>query len=759
MSIADIFLVLQWWLMLVIIGLSCIPFTTVLFSRFFDKGYILSRILGTILLSYLLFVFGVFQLLQFQREIIVIILLFITVSSNAVYFYFRKHLFSFKKYLLSLWKIILFEELFFLIGLFFWAYIRSFNPEVHGLEKYMDFGFINSTLRSTYFPPKDMWFTPFSINYYYFGHLVTAVLTKLSGIVPSVAYNLMLATIFAECLTASFSLGANVFATTTEHIKKLKKIKPYMVGILSSLLVTLAGNLHILYAFFKKYPDESPVPLWKLSFAPLEFPNAYWYPNATRFIYNTIHEFPIYSWIVADLHGHVLDIPFVLLTIASIYSLFLQIHGEATSQRTTHRAASFLRCFQMTRKALLLCTVISFLLAVMYMTNAWDGIIYMLLFGLTILGVYAIPVFTRNKKSLVERLLVQVPKILLPVIIVVVGFIIFSYPFSKDFKPFVSGVGIICGSEILGPIFGNETSVHMGKTSKVLTGQFGPFLFEKDHCQKSPIYQLIILYGFFTFFVLGLFWIILRSSHLRSSDIFACILVLLSGLLILIPEFIYVKDIYPAHYRANTMFKLVFQAFIILSIVSAYVFFRIASEDIGKAFVRKGYLFIGSFLIILVLLYPYLATKSYYGDLLHYQGLDGLTYLKNLYPDDYAAITWLNKNIQGQPVLLEAQGDSYTDFARVSANTGLPTVLGWTVHEWLWRGTYDIPAPRITEIQTLYETKDIQLTKQLLNKYAISLVFIGNLERSKYTALNEEKFSSLGKEIYSKGQTRIYKLK
>ena len=82
----------------------------------------------------------------------------------------------------------------------------------------------------------------------------------------------------------------------------------------------MAEILTTIYTFFKAYPNDHPVPFWKLSFLPFSFPNGYWYPNATRFIPFTIHEFPIYSFVVSDLHGHVLDIPIVLLTIATIFS-------------------------------------------------------------------------------------------------------------------------------------------------------------------------------------------------------------------------------------------------------------------------------------------------------------------------------------------------------------------------------------------------------------------------------------------------------
>jgi len=158
----------------------------------------------------------------------------------------------------------------------------------------MDFGFLNSILRSDYFPPKDMWYTPLSINYYYFGHLVTAVITKLTSIPSFISYNLMLATLFALTFTASLSIGMNLFD------KLQSSIKSVFAGLTSAILVSFGGNLTTIYTFFKAYvPAEKPVPFWQLPFLPFGFPNGYWYPNATRFIPFTIHEFPLYSFVVS----------------------------------------------------------------------------------------------------------------------------------------------------------------------------------------------------------------------------------------------------------------------------------------------------------------------------------------------------------------------------------------------------------------------------------------------------------------------------
>jgi uncharacterized membrane protein len=211
------------------------------------------------------------------------------------------------------------------------------------------------------------------------------------------------------------------------------------------------------------------------------------------------------------------------------------------------------------------------------------------------------------------------------------------------------------------------------------------------------------------------------------------------------------------------MFKLVFEAFIMLGIASGYIIARIAaflkSQKSTQGHVLTVLFFACSLMLLsLTMSYPYFAIMSYYGDLQTYRGLNGITYLSTKYPSDAKAIAWLNKNITDQPVILEAQGDSYTDYARVSANTGLPTVLGWTVHEWLWRGSYDVPAPRIADVQAMYTSPDLQQTKDLLKKYHVQYVFLGDLEREKYPNLDAAKFAKLGNVVYQNGTTKIYKL-
>ena len=761
---ADFFVISGWWATLFICGLAFLPLTFLLFENFFDKGYIFSKLIGLALTSYVIFLVGVLHIATFSQ--IEVLILFLILSFTLFLIIPNKWRFV---YLLrkGIW-IFIFEEALFALALFTWAYIHSFNPEIRGLEKYMDFGFINSILRADYFPPKDMWFTPLYINYYYFGHFMTAMLTKASGIQSALTFDLMLSTIFAFCVTESFSIGANLYSLLQIN-QQISHSKKLVNGIVTALLVALSGNLHIIYAFFKPYANDKPQPVWDLLFTPFTFPNSYWYPNATRFIYNTIHEFPIYSWVVADLHGHVLDIPFVLLTISLLLNMFISYANVTTEKRDVWIHALFrgrsLSIFPSMRIHPFYLAVTGFFLAIMYMTNAWDGAIYLLLASFVIFYLFSQEIGSYKKMTEKEDPLVIIPKmsavrlpallaikpwfalwgrdILFSILIIFFSFSLIAFPYNFFFKPFVSGIGVLCAPHFLTQI-----------------GKIGPFLFEANHCQHSLWWEMLMLYGFFYFFVLSFLIFVAKSKKIAQSDIFVLLLITLSTLLIILPEFIYVKDIYPAHYRANTMFKLVFQAFMMLSISSSYIIFRLIwHSETKNIYYRFIFPIFTLVLFGLVMTYPRLAINSYYGDLKNYQGLDGMKYLSSLYPTDYPAIQWLNKNIKGQPIILEAQSDSYTDYARISANTGLPTVLGWTVHEWLWRGSYDIPAPRITDVKTLYETQDKTTAKNLLEKYNVSYVFIGTLEFQKYPQLSEAKFGELGKIVYQNGTTKIYKVK
>jgi len=722
-----IFISLKWYFWLFFLGLIFTPITKRVFRRFSsDFCYPFAKVLGLILSSYAVFVLGILKIAPFTR-----VVLFSVIGIFALINYFIAKKEPIDKKQKEWLNMAVIEEVLFLAAFFFWTWIRSQEPSLHSLEKFMDFGFINSILKSNHFPPKDIWYTPLSINYYYFGHLTGALLIKLTNTLPAIGYNLILSTLFAMGITQVFSFCANIIALYKSKIRQLTMI---IFGLLGAVIVNLGGNLHTIYLFTHGYPNESPVPFWKI--LSLYNPSRYWYPNATRFIPFTIHEFPSYSYVVADLHGHVFDIPFVLLTLAILFQFFIfrkeylskkslisqisKLKSQNFNSKLKILISPLFQIFELTTNHQSLITIfLGFMAAVHYMTNAFDGPIYILLY---------LSVFLFIHRKTVDYLF--------SVIILIFSFIFFSLPFSAHFTPFVNGIGVNCAPNFL-----------------VKINHLGPFIFEKGNCQHSPLWMLFILWGFFWLNALMLVLIYRnqeKTNAVQKSIIHFLLLSFGFGLfLTIIPEFFYIKDIYPAHFRANTMFKLGYQAFIIMGIASILTFFLIKLKRGIRYFLMT---IVWLFFAFFVVIYPLYSIPSYYGMLDQKPQLDGSLWLKNTYPEDKEIVDFLNrKEARSQPVILEAQGDSYTDYERISSFTGLPTVAGWWVHEWLWRGSSNIVGDRIPDVQNLYESKDLSLTKDLLKKYGIKYVVISRLERQKYPNLDESKFAKIGKLIFKSG--------
>jgi uncharacterized membrane protein len=154
-----------------------------------------------------------------------------------------------------------------------------------------------------------------------------------------------------------------------------------------------------------------------------------------------------------------------------------------------------------------------------------------------------------------------------------------------------------------------------------------------------------------------------------------------------------------------------------------------------------------------------------------YQGLNSGIYLQDENMEDFLATNYINENIEGRPVLLEANGLSYKYYNRVSVITGLPTILGWRTHEWLWHSDSsngqvpDIVEEREADIETIYTSDDIYEVKNLLDKYKVEYIYIGGCEREKFnTGINYDVLLELCDVWYpgdyvSPGETHTFILK
>ena len=225
------------------------------------------------------------------------------------------------------------------------------------------------------------------------------------------------------------------------------------------------------------------------------------------------------------------------------------------------------------------------------------------------------------------------------------------------------------------------------------------------------------------------------------------------GLLLpLAVEFVYLRDLFGT--RMNTVFKFYFQAWVLLALAAAYGVSVVSTQLRGV-----GGLVWRLVLVLLILgglVYPVLAIPNRAGNFAAEPVLDGMAWLETAHPDDYAAIRWLQDNAPNGAVVLEAPGESYSYLGRVSALTGLPTVLGWDFHEYQWRGTYDEPARRKPDVDTLYNSVDPAQTLTLLDKYDITYVYVGPSERERYNPSGLAKFERLMDIVYQQGEVTIF---
>jgi YYY domain-containing protein len=235
---------------------------------------------------------------------------------------------------------------------------------------------------------------------------------------------------------------------------------------------------------------------------------------------------------------------------------------------------------------------------------------------------------------------------------------------------------------------------------------------------------------------------------------FVLLLIALGTLLVLGPEFVYLRDNFG--YRINTVFKFYYQAWILLSLAAAFGVVVMLSELRRAAFVFH------SIVVLIVvgmgLVYPVFSlpekTDNFRSEHPEQRTLDGAAYLANMMPDDYQAIQSMQQLEPG--VVAEAVGGSYSEHARVATFTGMPTVLGWDNHEGQWRD-YALQGTREADIEMLYTTNDWATAQEIINRYNIRYVYVGNLERNTYN-VNQEKFEHFLKPVFQQGSVTVYEV-
>ena len=708
----DVWTFWTWWLLAALLGFLAMPVTGWLFCGFRDKGWLFSKVLSIAAAGFLTWLLVSVKVMKFTTWTCIGVTAVCAAGCFVLFLYEqKKNIQAFPEGELGL---IIWEELLFFGIFLLWTYFAGFRPAAYGTEKFMDYGFMEAMMRSTTLPPRDLWYSQGHINYYYGGQYFAVFLTKLSGSSVALTYNLMRTFVAGLAFVLPFSL---VFQMMTDWQQKRKnsvsKAMPSLAGLLAGGAVSLAGNMH--YVIYGNL-----LPLIQKLQGKTEI-DSYWFPNATRYIGyrpdvpdKTIHEFPSYSFILGDLHAHVVNVMFVLLLVGLLYAWVKKLKepnlGEAADHKIFWKREIFM-------PHLLLA---GGLLGMFQWTNFWDFVIYSVVTG----GVALFTNIIRFKGKGRQILLVTAVQ---AVEVLFVSYVVIL-PFTLQFETMVQGVALA-----------------------------------KTH---SRIYQLLILWGLPAALTIA-FLVSVTAEKLKTmeqknpyrllkafqeSDLFAVILGLCAIGLVLIPELVYVRDIYEesGFPRANTMFKLTYQAYIMFGIVMGYVIFRFFSLA-GKKLL-KGIAAVG--LVCLLWTFGYLGNSvgAWLGEVWNpknYQGLNAKAFLETDFAEDAAGIRWLSENIKDAPVVLEANGDSYTGYERVSAMTGLPTILGWKVHEWLWRNDVEDLNKKSQEIETIYTSENEEEVRALLEKYDVSYIFLGSMEREKYgEELNTTLLKSLGEVVF-----------
>jgi len=899
----DLFSFLAWWFIVTLFGVATWPILFRLLRFLPDRGYSLAKTAGLLAVGYVGWLLGNFGFIQVDSGGVMAALLIVVGLSLVC---LRGQGDALRAWLRANRLTIVVVEGLFLLAFAAWAYSRALNPAITGTEKPMEFAFLNSVLRTGLQPPGDPWLAGYAISYYHFGYVIMGMLTALSGVQPSVAFNLGVALLFGLTASGAFGVAVNMIAAASALLSKpdleadsqkqaRRRQRWLQAAILPALLAPLfifSGNFNgvleiahkagLFAATADQAQDIAACPVdnrycvkcegagkcentdYKTNFwgwmdikwtnnppgVAVENESAstgvvpdrfLWWWQSSRVVHDrdlfgneveVIDEFPFFSFLLGDMHPHVLSLPFAFLAVTFALNLFLMVQsGGAKFVGNVEPGSMWQKLVGWLPLAWSDLLAGAILLGGLSFLNTWDFPIY----AFVVVAAYMVARATREGwRSNVWR-----DGAILGGALVVLGVILYL-PFYIGFRSQLGGIlpNVVFGTRIqqFTVMFGPSLFVilcllvwyvvnHRQQLNwrSGLTLGFGLLLGLIAVCALLAVLIVTVLAGrpdaqaaidgmigqaslsealglilsrrleverIFTpvllaaiLSVAGAILFGMRGqqpiSETEADSVeepaslsqlsgsltpFLFILVVTGALLTLGPEFVYLRDFFGT--RMNTIFKFYYQAWVVWSLASAFGvwWFLREAKPVSRLLFGTGI----TLILVMGWAYPFLATgtitNNWQGNMQDadnkpYATLDGMAYMKINQVGDYEAIKFLNASVQGRPVISEAVGGSYTDYARISAHTGLPTIIGWPFHELQWRGNGDVFAGREDDVAKLYTSNDWAATQTILNKYNVRYVYIGPMEVGKYGAIAMEKFDRNLSKVYDNNGVVIYEYK
>jgi uncharacterized membrane protein len=786
--------IFKWWAFSVIIGIIAFPISFLLFRKSYDKGYLFSKAIGIFIIGYFSWLLG---FINFSTGTILLVIGIMLAFSVYIFLRYKKEILAFMDEKAALIIIAeLFYLLVFLVYAYFRMYQPDIIGTEKFMD-FAFMNSITKADSMPPFDPW-MWGKGLYISYYYFGYVIMAIMFKLTGIPNGVGFNLSLTytvALSALCmvglmynLTKNYVIGFLAAAflllisnidgfmqvatnhwTTNNlnwwHTSRIIDMKEYDVTINEFPFFSfLLGDLHphqmaipfVLLALnialtFIKEEDKN---LFEIKFEKMTFLvfsglvlGGLWFLNSW--------DFPTYFFITALCiasykyssgekletwikdAGMALGVIFVVSIVAYLpFTLFFksQAKGIGITKANT-KITDYLTIY-----GIMLFPVLSF---VVFRLFNW-------LYALKLQGLGGSK--TKKREFFCPRCGSEI----------------------REGKNICGQCGyLISGDELL--LGGTDAPVKKANDTAIA---FFKFLLDPVTTKDKRVaeyggmavglalgmivYKTMIdwpkspadfhVFGFFSGLIFLALAVVLLLGMTRvelKENQFVLILIFTALFANWGCEFFHIVDTFsnPGTHapleRMNTVFKFYYQAWILFSIAAAYGFFWVKHFYLAfkpKPF-RWAWYSVFIILIIMGMFYPFAASNVKTAGFTGNFTLDGSDFLQSMsYKGrlsslgDYQAIQWLKANVKGKPVILEAYGPEYTEYARISSFTGLPTVLGWPGHELQWRGTWDEAGKRQGDVDTIYTTLDWTAAYELMKKYDIKYIYVGALERDKYAA-------------------------